>query len=1025
MSTSAVPLHNTTSYNFQQAIILQAPVPILIVEGAEFIISIINEKNLDKWQRTQEEVLGKPLFEVFPEAKAQSFYGFLTDVYQTGVGKKLLEEKAEFYRNGVLDTAWFDVSYEPIKNQKGEVTAIMVISVEITEQVLVRKKAENSEKELKSITDSIAHLIWIADDKGNIDFFNKRVYEYCGLEESMNKNLLWQNIIHPDDFKRTLKVWQNAIDEKTIYSIQHRLRSGNGSYHWFLSRAFYQENAENKIAKWFGSSTDISEQKIAEAEVRQSENRYRRIFENTPASIWEQDFSPLKRKIDQLSQAGITDFEAYFEVHKDELLALIDSVIIKDANATSLKLYDCGKEEIMKGLRQFYTPETLPAFVKGLAVIARGGGHYEAESIIRNKAGKLLNLMVYVDFPSEQDDYSSVQVIRFDITDRKKSENALKYRQALLEAQNEAVPDAILIVDEEGKMVSFNKKFAKIWGMPHEVIASQDDYTALAYAMTQVIDPEGFMERVKNCYANPAVKAHDEILLKDGRILDRYGNVVIGEDGTNYGWAWYFRDITEHKKIELFIHENEEKYRGLFKQMNQGFCLIEMIFDANDEPVDYRFLESNPMFKHQTGLNHADGKTMKELVPDIEISWSQIYGKVALTGESVRFTDYSQAMNTWFEVYAFRLGDRNNNKVAILFTNITERKKAEIEINEKEERFRMLTETIPQMVWMTDEIGNPEYLSSQWIEYAGEMPMAEYWTVICHPDDIEHSSNDWQKSVATGEKFTSEIRLKNKEGEYRWHVSVGVPLKDDQGNIIKWIGSISDVHDQKLKEQKKDEFISIASHEMKTPLTSTKAYLQLLEMSLDENDPNFIYAQKASEATERLHKLISELLDSSKIQHGKLNYNPTNFDFDQMIDSTIENVQYSSVTHKIIKSGLIHKHFWGDRDRLQQVVINLLTNAIKYSPKAHEVMVKIEEQNNQVLVSVIDKGVGMSEKHLQKVFDRYYRVEEHSIQFQGLGIGLYISYDIIQRHNGKMWVESVSGEGSTFHFILPFNNTIL
>ena len=134
-------------------------------------------------------------------------------------------------------------------------------------------------------------------------------------------------------------------------------------------------------------------------------------------------------------------------------------------------------------------------------------------------------------------------------------------------------------------------------------------------------------------------------------------------------------------------------------------------------------------------------------------------------------------------------------------------------------------------------------------------------------------------------------------------------------------------------------------------------------------------------------------------------------------------MQYTTV-QKIVKTGKIKRRFCGDKDRLQQVFINLLTNAIKYSPNAQEVLVNVEEQPHQLKVSVTDKGVGMAKKHLDKIFDRYYRVEEHAIQFQGLGIGLYISHEIIQRHLGKMWVESELQKGSTFHFTLPFVNNL-
>ena len=987
MSISAGLLNNTDINNFDKQIIIQAPIPMFIVEGPNFVITFSNEKNMERWQRTEAEVMGKPLFDVFPEGRVQPFIGFLNDAYKTGKSIKRNEVKAEYYRNGNLNVLWFDITYEPIKNEMGEVKAIMGVSVDVTSQVIARQKAEKSEKELRLMADAMPHLVWIADDKGIMNFYNKRVYDYCGLDENSDKDLLWQNIVHPEDLTRTQKAWQNAIQEKSLYSIEHRLRMENGSFRWFLSRAVYTENTETQTAKWFGSCTDIDDQKRAEFKIKETEEFNRKLLESNPDCV---------KVIDRAGRIQYMNFNGQCLLEIDNFGDYKNKFWADLWNKENQPLIENAVEKALLGETVQFT--------------ASGG--------TTKGTLKWWDVMVSPIVNTDNEIHEIIAISR-DITVQKATEEALKYRQALLEAQNEAIPDGILIVDMQGNIISYNKNFAKLWGISDEIFRKKDGNNALSFFEENVINSEEFIEQMKYCYDHPAENFHDEVFLKDGRIISRYGNAIVCEDGVNYGWAWYFSDITKDKRGEIRVQESEEKYRGVFTKMDQGFCIVEVIFE-HDQAIDYRFIETNPVFVEQTGLVNVNGKTIKEVVPDIEIIWAQTYGRVTTTGKPIRFTDYSKALNSWFEIYAFRLGDTKNSRVAILFTNVTERKRAEMVIKESEERFRRLTETIPQMVWMTDEVGHPEYLSAQWTKYAGEMPMADYWTAICHSDDVEISSKVWQKCVATGEKFTTEVRLKNKEGEHRWHVSVGVPLKDDNNKVIKWIGSITDVHDQKLKEQKKDEFISIASHEMKTPLTSAKAYLQLLEITLDENHDAYLYTKKASDAIERLNKLISELLDASKIQHGKLNYNNSIFDFDKMVTDTIENVQYSSNTHKIMKSGSINKQFLGDRDRLQQVVINLLTNAIKYSPKANEVMVKMESHNNYLQVSVTDNGVGMSEKHLEKVFDRYYRVEEHSLQFQGLGIGLYISYDIVKRHNGKMWVESIAGEGSTFHFTLPF-----
>jgi signal transduction histidine kinase len=164
-------------------------------------------------------------------------------------------------------------------------------------------------------------------------------------------------------------------------------------------------------------------------------------------------------------------------------------------------------------------------------------------------------------------------------------------------------------------------------------------------------------------------------------------------------------------------------------------------------------------------------------------------------------------------------------------------------------------------------------------------------------------------------------------------------------------------------------------------------------------------------------------LDVSKIQNGKLHLNISSFDFNEMLDGAIEDIQYNSPKHTIIKTGKIDEPVEGDRERLQQVIINLLSNAVKYSPDSKEIFIKTSLENNQVSVSVKDNGIGISENNYSKIFERYYRVEGQDIHFQGLGIGLFISMDIIQRHKGKLWVNSEPGKGSTFYFTIPVTKT--
>lgn len=217
---------------------------------------------------------------------------------------------------------------------------------------------------------------------------------------------------------------------------------------------------------------------------------------------------------------------------------------------------------------------------------------------------------------------------------------------------------------------------------------------------------------------------------------------------------------------------------------------------------------------------------------------------------------------------------------------------------------------------------------------------------------------------------------------------------------------------------RKNEFIALASHELKTPLTTTKGYLQILERSeIDQVGRRFL--TKALKQLERINALIAELLDISKIEAGKLSFHFETFDMSEMILDVVETFHFSSQTHTILVNNT-HGDYMvkADRQRMEQVIINLITNAIKYSPDAHQVHVVLESSTEEVTVQIIDEGMGMTRDQQKKVFTRFYQVEGTS-KMTGLGLGLYLSKEIIERHGGRVGVNSQVGKGSTFYFSIP------
>ncbi len=278
------------------------------------------------------------------------------------------------------------------------------------------------------------------------------------------------------------------------------------------------------------------------------------------------------------------------------------------------------------------------------------------------------------------------------------------------------------------------------------------------------------------------------------------------------GLSVYFRDITEEKQAAQALATSEVKYRSLFDSIDTGFCVIEVLRDEHGEPVDYRYVEVNPAFAQQTGLTDAVGQRAYELIPNLEPRWAKIYGRVASTGVPTRFIEGAESMGRWFDVYAFRLGTDNGRLVAVLFSDITERRQAEetlhaarATLQESEARFRQLADAMPQIVWTARPDGVLDYTNQRWYEYIRRAESdwnVEDWHVRVHPDDIAGAGAVWAGCVASGEPYATEFRVQRGDGEYRWFLVRALAIREADGRIGRWYGTCTDIHEQRaLLEQ--------------------------------------------------------------------------------------------------------------------------------------------------------------------------------------------------------------------------------
>ncbi len=242
--------------------------------------------------------------------------------------------------------------------------------------------------------------------------------------------------------------------------------------------------------------------------------------------------------------------------------------------------------------------------------------------------------------------------------------------------------------------------------------------------------------------------------------------------------------------------------------------------------------------------------------------------------------------------------------------------------------------------------------------------------------------------------------------------------KDEISTMIKVFNEL--MQQVKENQRRKDEFIGIASHELKTPLTSVKGYMELLK-GQELQQPYKQFIDKGLENVIKLEMLIRDLLDVSKIQSGQLELNMKEFSIDELLDEAISGISMISKTHEIIKENPTGDEIIkADRQRIEQVLINLLSNAIKYSPGGKKVIVQSSKTESELIIKIRDFGMGVPQDEQLNIFERFYRTKDQSVHISGFGLGLYISRDIIRRHNGKIWVEAEE-RGSGFYFSLPLN----
>ncbi len=512
------------------------------------------------------------------------------------------------------------------------------------------------------------------------------------------------------------------------------------------------------------------------------------------------------------------------------------------------------------------------------------------------------------------------------------------------------------------------------------------------------------------------------------RIVKAKGKALFNDEKIAYRLNGTLQDITDEIAAQQSIKESEDNFRKLILQAPIGMIILK---------GEDLFIELvNDTYLNLVGKKIADfaNKPLWEAIPEAKtLGFNKILKNVMQTGiayhgneQPIQRTKDNATETIYINFVYEPLKDTDGtiNRIMVVAIDVTEMLESKRKIQDAEERARLAGEAGGLGIFDLDIKTGKLKTSGRFNEIFGfdhTVEQSAYVSVI-HPDDLKIRSRA-HKEALNNSKLYYEARIIHKNDQsLHWIRTEGKVYFDSNNKPSRMLGTIMDITDTKQLQQQKDDFIGIASHELKTPVTSIKAYAQVVEKILTKKG-NLLEAglmKKMDAQLNRLTNLIGDLLDVTKVSSGKLQYNRTHFDFNEMVSFVVDDLQRTTekheITTKLSEVGLV----FADKERISQVVTNLISNAIKYSPDAPEIIIHTYKKGEYTELCVEDFGIGIADDKLNLVFEQFYRVSgnmQHT--FPGLGLGLYISSEIIKREGGKIWVNSKEGRGSKFCFSIP------
>lgn len=767
---------------------------------------------------------------------------------------------------------------------------------------------------LNEFFEKTSDVFLVVDESWNISYVNSRIKQYSGInKEDMEHKFLWD--VFPE-FISTIEHYSCIEAMKKRMEIKFEAYSKKRSL--WLEVNIYPISTGGLMA----SIKDVSAYKDVKTALNESEEKLKVLVDYKAQAVWEGDLSGIVSITNSMS-------EGYFKNFSEKYLGYkwLDLVHDDDRNYVEKEFKKSMSEG--KSFSMEFRYINLKGEVKWTNMFANPIWIYKDKKLKwsgmnidiskRKKAEKELQkreetqtfLLKFEDTLRDISSSSEIQNVAAKMLGEKLNLNRVLYT-GLSKDLSEIIIQKYYCKDLDSVEGSYDAlQFGDIYKSPlnyEKTLICDDVQTNPLVTPTEKKTYEYYGIRsivvvpfVKNGKLTAMLSVHDNIPRKW-----TYLEVFMIKEAANRTWA-----AIERSNGQKAIKKSESKYKMLFESIDEGFCIIKVIFDSKSNPIDYKFIETNPAFEKHAGIKDVEGKLFSEFSIKLDKGWLEVYGKVALTGEPIRTIADATYLKRWISAYAFKIDSEDNSNVAVLFKDVTE--------------------------------------------------------------DIK-AKNELKKS---------------------------------------------------LKIQ--DEVFANISHELKTPLNVIFSTNQLMNYYIKNDKVDKERFGRCIDVIRqncyRFTKLINNIVDMSKIDSGFYKVNISNENIVELVENIVQSVaEYIKEKELaiIFDTEIEEKLIACDPEKIERIILNLISNAIKFSNPGNEIAVLVSDKGEYVEISVKDQGVGIEERYLDSIFKRYHQVDKTLARnTEGSGIGLSLVKSIVDLHHGRVWVDSEVGKGSIFKVELP------